>query len=511
MLETKACPPSGRNAWLVPVAAALALTLAGCGGGDDDDDDCSKRANDTAEKLTECVTVDGVRRHLVEFQKIADANQGHRAAATAGYDRSIDYAERIFRDAGYVVTRLPFDLRTFTSRSPSVLERVSPAPAGPIANHVMKYSGSADLTAAVSTPANPLGCSTEDWASFPAGNIALIQRGVCRFANKAALAHAAGAAGLIFYNNVPGDLKAGLGADFEPNLPAVAVSQELGQQLAAVSGLTVRLKTDTERGMVKTMNLIAESVEGDPNRVVMSGGHLDSVEEGPGINDNGSGSAAVLETAVQMAKVKPRNKLRFALWGAEEAGLIGSAEYVKALPQAEQDKIELYLNFDMVGSPNPVYFIYDGDNSDGVGAGPGPDGSDDIEKTFESFYTSRGVRFKGTDFDGRSDYGPFMAVGIPAGGLFTGAEGIKTEQEAQLWGGTAGQAYDPCYHSACDKLDNISREALDVNADAIAHAVLHYAMREARLRPLAATGSRERLNRWQPHPEADALQHVPLK
>ena len=108
----------------------------------------------------------------------------------------------------------------------------------------------------------------------------------------------------------------------------------------------------------------------------------------------------------------------------------------------------------MVGSPNYVFFIYDGDNSDDVGAGAGPAGSAQIEKTFERYYTSVGEPFKGTDFTGRSDYGPFIAVGIPAGGLFTGAEGIKTAAEAAIWGGTAGQQYDPCYHLACDTFAN---------------------------------------------------------
>ena len=208
----------------------------------------------------------------------------------------------------------------------------------------------------------------------------------------------------------------------------------------------------------------------------MAGAHLDSVQAGPGVQDNGSGSAAILETAVQMAKVKPFNTVRFAWWGAEESGLVGSTAYVNGLSQEEQDDITLYLNFDMIGSPNHVFFIYDGDDSDGVGAGPGPEGSAQIEALYESFYEGLGLPFKGTDFSGRSDYGPFIAVGIPAGGLFTGAEGVKTEEEAALWGGTAGDQYDPCYHLACDTFDNINLEAFDVNSDAVAFSVLQYAM-----------------------------------
>jgi Zn-dependent M28 family amino/carboxypeptidase len=200
------------------------------------------------------------------------------------------------------------------------------------------------------------------------------------------------------------------------------------------------------------------------------------VNAGPGIQDNGSGSAAILEVAEQMAKVKPRNKVRFAWWGAEESGLVGSTYYVNNLSAAEQAKIALYLNFDMIGSPNHVFFVYDGDDSDTVGAGPGPEGSAQIEDVFERFYVDRNIPFKGTDFSGRSDYGPFIAVGIPSGGLFTGAEGIKSAEEAAIWGGTAGQQYDPCYHLACDTFANINLEALDVNSDAVAFSTLQYAM-----------------------------------
>jgi Zn-dependent M28 family amino/carboxypeptidase len=208
----------------------------------------------------------------------------------------------------------------------------------------------------------------------------------------------------------------------------------------------------------------------------MAGAHLDSVNSGPGINDNGSGSAALLETALQMAKVKPRNKVRFAWWGSEESGLLGSQFYVDQLSAQQAASISLYLNFDMIGSPNYGVFIYDGDDSDAVGFPAGPDGSAAIEKLYEQFYSQRGIAFQGTDFSGRSDYGPFINAGIPAGGLFSGAEGIKSAEQVNLWGGTQGDAFDPCYHVACDTFDNVSLVALHFNADAVAYSVLHFAM-----------------------------------
>ena len=199
-------------------------------------------------------------------------------------------------------------------------------------------------------------------------------------------------------------------------IPALGATYALGAELTglAQSGdLVMRVFANVVRDTFTTWNVLAESPGGDPNNVVMAGAHLDSVGAGPGFNDNGSGSAAILEVARQLGDTETTNKVRFALWGAEESGLVGSNFYVANLPQAERDKIALYLNFDMIGSPNYSLGIYDGDNSDAEGAGPGPAGSAEIEDVFEAFFAARGVPTKGTDFTGRSDYGPFIAGGHP--------------------------------------------------------------------------------------------------
>ena len=437
---------------------------------------CANRNNNTVDKLLECVTVDGVRTHQAALQAIADANNGIRTSGAPGYDASAAYVADTLEAAGYDVTIQEFDFQTFIQLSPTVLEQISPPPTGPIVTNIMSYSGSGDVTAPVSTVSAITGCDPTDFSAFPPGNIALISRGACTFALKATNAFNAGALGVVIYNNSPGTLNGTLSSTFALDIPVTAVTQDVGQALAASPGLVLRLKTDTFRGTATTSNVIAETKGGDPDNVVMVGAHLDSVNAGPGIQDNGSGSSAILEVALQMKKVKPVNKVRFAWWGAEESGLVGSTDYVNGLSQEEIDKIALYLNFDMIGSPNYFFGIYDGDDSDGVGAGPGPEGSAQIEKTFEDYYTSVGQPFQGTDFSGRSDYGPFIAVGIPAGGLFTGAEGIKTVEEQAIYGGTAGEQYDPCYHLACDTFDNISLFALDTNSDAVAYATLNYAM-----------------------------------
>ncbi|WP_229073521.1 M20/M25/M40 family metallo-hydrolase [Actinoplanes sp. DH11] len=253
--------------------------------------------------------------------------------------------------------------------------------------------------------------------------------------------------------------------------PGYLASVTYAKNLLDAAGFTTTQQSFTYGGATG-YNLIADWPGGNTGDTLMIGGHLDSVTAGPGINDNGSGSAAILEVALQVARTgfQPDRHLRFAWWGAEELGLRGSNAYVNSLTAAQRSAITGYLNFDMVGSPNPGYFLYDGDNSDGTGAGPGPAGSARIEQTLAAYFTSIGVPTRGTDFDGRSDYGPFIAAGIPAGGIFTGAEQSKTSAQVALWGGTTGR-FDPCYHAACDTISNINDTALDRNSDAIAYTV----------------------------------------
>lgn len=507
---------ASRSTNLSALAIAAALVVAACGGGDAaapdarlsalsaDDASCETRVNNTQEKLLQCVTLNGVRRHQAALQAIADANGGVRAAGTPGYDQSVAYIVDKMTAAGYSVTLNAFP---FTYVALPLLRQTAPV-AATYESSSFTGTGSGDVTAGVTAVdtnfvlprANSSGCEAADFAGFPAGNIALIQRGVCTFAIKALNAQAAGAVAVIIFNQgntlIRESLFSGTLEQAAVTIPVIGVSFADGLALAQ-PGSAAQVRVDAPQ-QVTQYNVIAESRDGDPNNVVMAGAHLDSVLRGPGINDNGSGSAAILETAIQMAKVKPRNKLRFAWWGAEESGLVGSTAYVAGLSVEQKARIALYLNFDMVGSPNHVFFIYDGDDSDAVGSGPGPGGSAQIEKVFESFFSTRGVPFKGTDFSGRSDYGPFIANGIPAGGLFTGAEGVKTAAEAAIWGGTAGQAYDPCYHLRCDTYANNSDTALDVNSDAIAYSILQFAMNTE-----AVNGQRGKGNFRMPPTEED--------
>ncbi len=482
-----------RRAGVVTATAALiaGLTLApavaanagghGSGGHGGHGNSCEKRNNNTYAKLLDCVTVKGVMQHQAAFQRIADTNDGNRAAGTTGYTKSVEYVAKTLKKAGWKVTLDEFD---YTYFPPAELQQLSPTVA---TYETGTFTGSAtgDVTAnvvpvdvALTPPRDSTsGCEAADFAGFPVGSIALVQRGTCTFAVKALNAQAAGASAVVIFNqgNTP-DREGLIIGTLDPevaDIPVVGASFADGAALAQ-PGSTARILVEAaeERPQV---NVIAELPGRNKDNVVMAGAHLDSVQQGPGINDNGNGSAALLEVAQNLGNHKPQNTLRFAWWGAEEDGLLGSAAYVAGLAPTELDKIALYLNFDMVASPNYIYMVYDGDESSFPAPVVVPEGSVQIEDLFESFFTKKKLPYDDAEFSGRSDYEAFILNGIPAGGLFTGAEVVKSEEQAAIWGGTAGEAFDPCYHQACDTIDNLSLKALSVNSDAIAFAALTYA------------------------------------
>ncbi|WP_392542922.1 M28 family peptidase [Oryzobacter telluris] len=448
---------------------------------------CDTRANVTYQNVLDCVTVQGVLEHEQALQAIANANGGTRAAGTPGYEASVDYVVGTLEAAGWHVT---IDEFPFVFVPPAQLQQVAPVSAV-LQTGVFTGTGYGIVTGAVTPvdinltpPREPVnsGCEAGDFAGFPVGNIALIQRGTCEFGVKAINAQAAGASAVIIFNQGNTPLREGLitgtlfGINQQPlTIPVVGASFADGAALAQ-AGSRARIQVDPPENRPQK-NVIAELTGDNDANVVMAGAHLDSVQAGPGINDNGSGSSALLELAQTIKKLEPVNTVRLAWWGAEESGLLGSDAYVDELSQAEKDRIALYLNFDMVASPNYILMTYDGDES-GWNAPAGvaiPDGSVAIEKLFERLYTKLGQPYDDAQFSGRSDYQAFIQSDIPAGGLFTGAEVPKTAAQQAVWGGTAGAQYDPCYHLACDTIANLSTTALDVNSDVIAAAVLTYA------------------------------------
>ena len=396
---------------------------------------CNSRTNTTYKTLLDCVTLDGVRAHQAAFQEIADDNEdpfypGTRAAGTEGYANSVDYVAGLLRDAGYQVTLNSFD---FQFVFPAELRQLTPIQAE-YETGAFTGSGAGTVEGQVIpvdinlTPprASTSGCEAADFAGLDwsgDADIALVQRGTCNFGDKAFFAEQAGAEAVIIFNQGNTPDREGLivadassrtdGTPVQHGIPVVGASFANGVALAQPGSTAfVEVIPSETDGFQRHRREAGENA----GNVVMAGAHLDSVTEGPGINDNGSGSAALLETALMMAKVKPENTLRFAWWGDEEGGLVGSTAYVDELSAAERERIAMYLNYDMVGSPNYIFMVYDADQSTFEAPVAIPPGSTAIEDVYESYYTLVGEPYDDSAFDGRSDYQAFIEAGIPSGG-----------------------------------------------------------------------------------------------
>jgi Zn-dependent M28 family amino/carboxypeptidase len=432
---------------------------------------------DFASTLQKRVTADGMMAHLKKLQEIADSHNGNRALGSPGYDASVDYVANTLRDKGFDVQTPEFEVHLPFADEPSLTVGGDKVAAKPLqftkGTPPEGVSGPLVPARVEDTP----GCTASDYDGLPvAGAVVLVDRGKCQFGVKQAAAAERGAVALIVANNEDGNEMGGtLGETTDVKIPVISVTKATGARLRAAPGpTTIELNAGVRNE--KTRNVIAQTKTGSTANVVMAGAHLDSVPDGPGIDDNGSGVAALLETALQLGNSpQVTNAVRFGFWGAEELGTLGSNNYVKSLNVDALKDIALYLNFDMLGSPNPGYFTYDGDQSskpkDNGGAPRVPEGSAGIERTLVGYLNGAGKSAEDTSFDGRSDYDGFTKAGVPSGGLFSGAEEKKSVEEAQRWGGQANEPFDPNYHKATDTLDHIDRTALEINGGGVAYAV----------------------------------------
>lgn len=474
-----------RNRWGVLAVLAVVVVLGGCAGSAEPQAvparDGLAAATDFAQQLRKSVTVDAMMAHMTELQKIADAHGGTRALGTPGYDASVDYVVAALRAKGFDVQTPEFELHLPFADEPDVTVGGQAVTAHPLSFTIGTPPGGVSGPLVAAPVDDSPGCAASDYDGLPVeGAVVLVDRGSCPFASKMAVAADRGAVGMVVANNVDEDRMGGtLGDQTDVRIPVVSVSKSEGQRLRARPGeVTIKLNAGVRDA--KTRNVIAQTKTGSPADVVMVGAHLDSVPEGPGINDNGSGVAAVLETALQLgSSPQVRNAVRFGFWGAEETGLRGSADYVRSLNVDQLKDIALYLNFDMLGSPNPGYFTYDGDQSappdPRTGVPRVPEGSAGIERTLVAYLDGAGKPAQDTSFDGRSDYDGFTQAGVPAGGLFSGAEEEKTEEQAGLWGGTAGAPFDPNYHKPTDTVDHVDRTAMEINGGGVPFVVGLYA------------------------------------
>ena len=438
-------------------------------------------------EFLKAVTPKGILEHERRFQAIAEAHGNTRAAGTLGYRESREYVAKRLRRAGYGVRVQSFEFPFFRVLAPLKMARVSPDPHAYELRQdfaPMRYSGSGDVTAELQlvdiSPSpggepgpSTSGCEEPDFTGFDGGDIAFLQRGTCSFEEKAKNAEGAGASAALIFNREEENKTQTIRGTLEKpgvTIPVLGTSFAVGEDLVRMThgrDVTVRIFASTVSETREASNVIADTEEGREDQMVVVGAHLDSVPEGPGINDNGSGSATVLEIAEEMSElgVEPRNRVRFAFWGAEELGLFGSKYYVARLDERQLGDLAVYLNFDMIASPNYIRCIY---------------GSGKVREVFENFFATRHLKVKTVNLKGRSDHGPFAAEGIPVGGLFSGAEGRKTGEQAEVYGGEAGVAYDGCYHEACDDVGNLSTKALEQLSDGAAYATYMFAQEERR-------------------------------
>ncbi|WP_369204324.1 M28 family peptidase [Streptomyces sp. PU-14G] len=428
------------------------------------------------------ISQERVSAHLAQFERIADAHGGNRASGTGGHAASIDYTEGILKRAGFRTHRQQFPFRyteTLKERlalhdgtTPSVVAAgYSPStPKGGLERRIVAPGDGEPVP----------GCAADDYAGTSVrGAIALVAADGCEMDEKERVAAAAGAEAILVANTGPGELHAWLASDGRARIPVGGVSRATGVRLAreADTGRRVRLDLRSLTETRTTENLIAVSLQGDAEHTVVSGAHLDSVPEGPGINDNGVAAAVLLEAALDSARqggAVGGNRLVFGFWGAEEFGLLGSRHYVDALSAPQRERTELYLNLEMIGSPNPGLFTLDPHATDPVsGQRPAP-GAESIARRLTEAFAERGYASRPAPADGRSDYVPFVAAGIPTGGLYGGSFETKTREQAALWGGTAGAPFDPCYHLPCDRTRQYSPKAAALHADAFRQVLRHY-------------------------------------
>ncbi|KAI0541129.1 aminopeptidase Y [Xylaria digitata] len=418
----------------------------------------------TPEGLVAKIRTEELERNLWNLDRIGKENGGNRAFGSPGYAASSDYIlERAKMRFGpeYDTTVQYFDHLYNEVREIYVI-----GPDGESVDVIsLIYNPGTDdgpiKAPLIDTPVDDVrgsACFADQWEGIDAtGKLALIKRGSCALSEKIKLAKAHGAVGVIIYHNLPTPPNsATLTAESYGLLIPVgtiplAVGQAWKESLVAGEEVVVELYVDAIFEQRKTWNIIAETKQGDPNNVVMLGAHLDSVQAGPGVNDDGSGTSVLLEILTELRYYEGYpNKVRFAWWGAEESGLVGSLYYTSSLTPEEADKIRFYLNFDMVGSPFPDYQVYIGDNeADKIGA----------SKLLQSLQTA-GRNASYANFGSSSDYVGFLELGIPSTGIFTGASTTT----------------DPCYHIACDTLSNVNLDALTVNAKAAANAVAEFAL-----------------------------------
>jgi Zn-dependent M28 family amino/carboxypeptidase len=449
--------------------------------------------------LDDWITTDRLLVHIEALAAIAAASGGNRGASSVGWTSSRDYLRERFEEFGYAVASSPSEHPYWSDGEGHVLQRLTPAPrtydlvdeaeTGDFA--VLHLSPPGDVSAPLAAvdlmlgPGNSStsGCDAGDFAGFPAGAIALVQRGACTFEEKALNAQEAGAAAVLCFNQGDTPDRSGplvrytlqpwvfTSAHHGIDIPVLGTSYAVGEELAMLLGsgpVTLRLAVDTVYEIRTTENLTTQTSGGNPDQTLLLGAHIDGPGVGAGINGDATGLAALLEIARAVAVCEPSRRIGFALWGVTtEAGPYSSSLHLAGLSAEDRDRIHAYLDLEMLGSPNYAVMVHDGDGS-AFGL-PGVDPSAGIERFFVADMRAQGLPTVEILHTGNDTYS-FLVNDIATGALTTYISGIKTEEEAALFGGTAGEDYDPCYRAECDTLDNIDLDITTALAKSFARA-----------------------------------------
>jgi hypothetical protein len=507
--------------WLVALCAAVVALIAPAGASAITSAQCDARVNDTPDKLIPCIQQGDLWQHMQDFQAIADANPGpdghpSRNSGEPGYWESVQYVADKMKAAGYDVTIQPytFQYSSFVgtpawsesspdTRSFTLVDDWNPGTSNGDADATVQPAGGIMIPPGATGNSSSSGCTAADFSGFTPGNIALIQRGSCNFGVKVLNAKAAGASGVVIFNEgqpgrdgvLNGSLVDANGNPIVPDIPVAFTSFDIGSQLyqdyqdhtPAHTSLSVHVVVDPNR---TDWNVIADSKGGDKNHVVVVDAHLDAIY-GAGMLDNASGSATILDVAEKMKNVTPRNKLRFIWFGGEELGLLGSEHYVNTLSKTDLSHIGYDLDADVMATPNYLIGVLDPAGPDLFGrtvTSKFPNRVYSASKVARDqavgYFDSIGKNHEFLSPVGTDAYN-FNAAGIPASGLLTGQDCCKSQEEVDLFGGYTGnyEGNVPSFDGGCvdnpfrwcDNLANNDPEVLTFMSKAFADMVVNMA------------------------------------
>ncbi|KAI1375006.1 Zn-dependent exopeptidase [Hypoxylon crocopeplum] len=415
-------------------------------------DNCTRVV--VSETLPVLINSDSVLTHLQSLQDVADSCGGSRRTGTQGHAQTLEYIKDHLSSQGYYVEVQHFEglMQTKSKVTLVVNDELYEADA-------IGWSPSSNLTGRPLIFVNATGCRTIEYPKEALGGVVLVAGGGCAPSIKSIAAGGAGADAIIVHE--PTELSPSLGGLDDRHIPSARISER-----------DARYIQDLEGPLWAEVVEISTEEYGDEENTLLVGTHTDSVSDSAGINDNASGIASLLEIATQLAKFKTNSRVKFAFWTAAEPCLLGSRHWVSTAYEEDLRRIRLYLDVNMLGSPNGALRIYDGNGTEFQN--PGPRGSGHAEETLARGFDAQGAHYKRAEISNRSDYAPFFDAHIPIAGLFSGANGFKTADEVDMFGGQAGFPYDSNYHQPEDNMENINITALMANTKALAHAIGTY-------------------------------------